>query len=355
MTLSPSPRPRLRVVQWATGNIGTRSLRHVIEHPDLDLVGVFVHDPAKVGRDAGALTGLAPNGVVATDQLADILALTPDCVIYMPRHADLNVICQLLAGGSNVVTTTGVGAHAASMDSDARERIEAACREGCSSLHATGSSPGFITETLPLALMSIQRRLDRITIDEFADLSRRNSPDLLFDVMGFGKPPTEMLEGRADHLGGSFGPSLRNLADTLGIRVDEITARQELAVTPRRIEIAAGVLEAGTVACQRNVITARSGARDVLVFRANWYCSTELEPAWDLLATGWRVNVEGDAPLSLDVRMPITLEQMAATTPGYTANGAVNAVVEVCAAAPGMVTIADLPRVVPVLVSGILE
>jgi 2,4-diaminopentanoate dehydrogenase len=350
MIVNPRLRPTLRVVQWATGNIGTRSLRHLIEHPDLDLVGVFVHDPSKAGQDAGELAGLAPNGVFATDKLGDILALKPDCVIYMPRHPDLNVICALLAGGINVVTTTGVGAHAASMDPATREQIEAACRQGSASIHATGSSPGFITETLPLALMSIQRRLDRITIDEFADLSRRDSPGLLFDVMGFGKPPSEMLEGRADHLAASFGPSLRNLAETLGIRIDEITAHQELAVTPRRIEIAAGVLEAGTVACQRNVITASSGGRDVLVFRANWYCSTELDPAWDLGDTGWRVIVEGDAPLALDVRMPITLEQMAATTPGYTANGAVNSVAAVCAAPPGMVTIADLPRVLPVLV-----
>jgi hypothetical protein len=50
----------LRVVQWATGNIGTRSLRGVIEHPDLELVGVHVYAPDKVGRDAGGLAGLAP-------------------------------------------------------------------------------------------------------------------------------------------------------------------------------------------------------------------------------------------------------------------------------------------------------
>ena len=47
-----------RVVQWATGNIGTRSLRTAIEHPQLDLVGVYVHSPDKAGRDAGELCGL---------------------------------------------------------------------------------------------------------------------------------------------------------------------------------------------------------------------------------------------------------------------------------------------------------
>ena len=58
--------PSYRVVQWATGNIGTRSLRHVIEHPDLELVGVWVHTPEKIGRDAGELIGEEPIGIAAT-------------------------------------------------------------------------------------------------------------------------------------------------------------------------------------------------------------------------------------------------------------------------------------------------
>jgi 2,4-diaminopentanoate dehydrogenase len=32
----------IRVVQWATGNIGLRALREVIRHPALDLAGVLV-------------------------------------------------------------------------------------------------------------------------------------------------------------------------------------------------------------------------------------------------------------------------------------------------------------------------
>ena len=70
-------RRRYRVVQWATGNIGTRSLRAVIEHPDLELVGVFVYSDDKAGRDAGELCGTAPVGVTATKDVDEILALSP--------------------------------------------------------------------------------------------------------------------------------------------------------------------------------------------------------------------------------------------------------------------------------------
>ena len=51
---------KYRVVQWATGNVGSRALRETIRHPDLELVGVYVHSPEKSGRDAGELAGLAP-------------------------------------------------------------------------------------------------------------------------------------------------------------------------------------------------------------------------------------------------------------------------------------------------------
>jgi hypothetical protein len=332
----------LRVVQWATGNIGLRSLRGVIEHPDLELVGLWVHDEDKVGRDAGDLCGIADTGVLATSDLEEIVALGADCVLSMPNGIDYDTVCRLLAAGSNIVTTRGEFHRPASLEPEVRARVEAACAAGGTSIHSTGSSPGFISEALPLVVTSVQRRLDALTIDEFANLSKRDSPQLLFDIMGFGRPPSSFGEERLGYLLGGFGPSLQVLAEALGLPLDSVEASGEVAVAPRRTEIAAGVLHEGTVAGQRITVTGIRDGKPLLRFRANWYCSTDLEPAWPLMETGWRVTVEGDAPLEIDVRMPIPLERMAETTPGYTANRAVNAVVAVCAAAPGIRTTPEL-------------
>nr|WP_322781050.1 hypothetical protein [Frankia sp. Cas4] len=168
--------PQYRVVQWVTGNIGTRALRAVIEHPNLTVAGVYVHTPAKAGRDAGELCGLGPTGVVATHDIDEILALGADCILYMPATCDIDEVCRLLAAGANIVTTRGEFHRADSIDPAVRERVEAACDRGGTSIHSTGSSPGFITEAVPLVLTSIQRRLDNLTISEFADLSQRDSP-----------------------------------------------------------------------------------------------------------------------------------------------------------------------------------
>lgn len=336
----------LRVVQWATGNIGTRSLRGVVEHPDLELVGLWVHSPDKAGRDAGELCGLDPTGVTATNDIDEIAALGADCVLYMPRALDADEVCTLLASGANVVTTRGEFHHPPSMDPDLRRRVEAACEEGGSSLHSTGSSPGFITEAVPIVLTSIQRRFEGVTIDEYADLSRRPSPDLLFTIMGFGRPPGDLGAGRLDHGKHSFGPSLRLLAESLGLPLDDLEAAGEVAVARTDVEIAAGTIPAGTVAAQRTTVTGLHAGRSVVRFRSNWYCTTDIDEDWDLGATGWRVTVDGDAPLKVEMRFPITLDQMAETTPSYTANRAVNAVPVVCAAAPGIRTSVELPQII---------
>ena len=338
--------PIYRVVQWATGNIGARSLRAVIQHPRLDLVGVRVTDPDKVGQDAGVLSGLDPTGIAATDDVEEILARQPDCVLYMQQGYDVDVLCTLLAAGSNVVSTTGGFHHPGSMAPAVRERIEAACAAGGSSIHSTGSSPGFISEAVPIVLTSLQRRLDRLHIAEFADLSSRNSPVLLFELMGYGQDPSTFDPRRWAHGAESFGPSLRLMGDALGMPLESVESTGEVATAIRDIEIAAGTIPAGTVAGQRMHVVGRHQGEELMRFSATWYCSTEIDASWDLAPGGWRVTVEGDCPLVMDLRLAVPLELMAESTPGYTANRAVNAVPVVCDAQPGIRTTVDLPQIV---------
>jgi 4-hydroxy-tetrahydrodipicolinate reductase len=348
MPTTEGPR-NYRIVQWATGNIGARALRDVIEHPDMTLVGVHVHGTDKVGRDAGELCGLGRTGVLATADVEDIVALGPDCVLYMPQGCDVDVLCQLLQSGSNVVTTRGEFLHPPSMEPDVRARIEAACQQGATSIHSTGSSPGFITEAIPLVLSSLERQLDSLVIDEFADLSRRNSPELLFDLMGYGAEPGNFDQRRWAHGAASFGPSLRLVAEAMSLPLDSVESAGEVACARATTTMAAGIIPAGTVAAQRMIVSGKRGGRELLSFRATWYCTADLDPAWDLRPTGWRVTVSGDVPMEVEIRLEVPLERMAETSPGFTANRAVNAIAAVCAGRPGILTTLDLPHIVPVL------
>ena len=63
---------KMRVIQWATGPVGAAQLREIIDAPDLELAGVFVYSPEKVGVDAG--TPLARHLGRARFSLLDVLS-----------------------------------------------------------------------------------------------------------------------------------------------------------------------------------------------------------------------------------------------------------------------------------------
>src|SRR4051794_25019907 len=61
---------RIRTAVWGTGNVGRAAIRAVDAHPGLKLAAVIVHNPDKVGRDAGDLADLGRSlAVAATDDI----------------------------------------------------------------------------------------------------------------------------------------------------------------------------------------------------------------------------------------------------------------------------------------------
>jgi 4-hydroxy-tetrahydrodipicolinate reductase len=314
----------------------------------MDLVGVYVHSPAKVGLDAGNLCGAEPTGVTATNDIADILALKADCVAYMPPDCDFAEVAALLRSGANIVTTKGEFQNPDTMEPDQRALIEAACREGGTSIHSAGSSPGFATDALPILLATLQRRLDCLTVDEFADSSSRNSPDMLFNVLGYGRQPSAQEADRlAQHMLKSRRRSFMLLADAFGLPIDTVEAGAEIGVANHRTQIVAGVIEAGTLAGMRITISGMRGGKPLLRFRANWYVTADMDVDWELMHSGWRIRVDGDTPLDVTIKFPVTLEEYPLMSPGLTAHPAVNAIQAVCAAEPGIRTSIDLPIIVP--------
>jgi hypothetical protein len=98
----------LKVVQWATGGVGVAAINGVLEHPELELVGCWVHSAWKDGADLGELVGRAPIGVAASSDVDTVLAIDADCVIYSPLLADPTVVDRILASGKNLVTPSAI-------------------------------------------------------------------------------------------------------------------------------------------------------------------------------------------------------------------------------------------------------
>jgi hypothetical protein len=85
-----------RLVQWTTGNVGKSSVAAIARNPSLELVGCYAWSPDKAGLDVGVLAGIEPLGVAATNDVDELLALKPDCVVSRPLEVCEG--CAALAG-----------------------------------------------------------------------------------------------------------------------------------------------------------------------------------------------------------------------------------------------------------------
>jgi 4-hydroxy-tetrahydrodipicolinate reductase len=199
-----------------------------------------------------------------------------------------------------------------------------------------------------MALLSVQRRVDLIEIEEFGDLSRRPSAHMVMEQMRFGKPLDEFdPDRRKNHLFGEYQPPLSVLADLAGFDIDEWAAEGGVAAAKEDLQIVAGEIKSGTAAAQRIVINGRSGGVDRIRFVQYGFVAMEVEPDWGLQPTGWRIRVHGDAPFDIRMPFPVPLDDLANYVPAFNANGPVNAIPYVCAARPGILTAADLPHILP--------
>ena len=183
-----------RVIQWSTGNVGACALRVIINHPEMELVGVSVYHDAKAGKDAGELCGLGPTGIKATQDSDVLLATEADCVCYTSdvRYDPMGTIeeiCRILRSGKNVVTSSLLSlVYPGALGPEIQEKFESACREGGVSLLVSGIDPGFANSTLPLILSGMSERWESIRVQEIVNYATYNQPEILFETMGFGQP-----------------------------------------------------------------------------------------------------------------------------------------------------------------------
>jgi 4-hydroxy-tetrahydrodipicolinate reductase len=345
----PDPAKIYRVVQWATGRIGQSSLRELIRSPQMKLVGVYVHNAAKDGVDAGVLCGLPTTGVTATNDISKIIALKPDCVVANQEGANLDDVCRLLEAGINIATSRVDYLAPDYMDPEVRRRTEEACRKGGASIHASGASPGFSSEALPLVMASMSRRMDGMVIDEYADIPA-SCPDVqVVDGMRFGRQPGEKFDPHIlAHIAHGFVQSVGTIAKGLGLTLDGMDISGETANAAARFLLPGGTpIEKGTVAAQRITVAGMLCGKPVIRYRINWYCCTNVDENWDLRPSGWRLLIEGETPVEANITFPVAGEKLSPAMAAITAYRVINAVPYICAAKPGICTMLDLPNIAP--------
>lgn len=347
----------LRVVVWGTGVVGSMVMTEILRHREFELVGVGVHDPAKVGVDAGVLLGGDPIGVICTNNIDELIALQPDGVAhYGPTAAhareNIRVIGAFLAAGIDVVSTAmtpWVWPHAVVNPPHWIEPIEVACANGGASCFTTGIDPGFANDLFPLSLMGLCGDVQSVRARELLDYT-----DYAGDYeeeMGIGYPPTHKpILTIPEVLTLAWGATVPMIAHALDVTLDDITTTWETWVTDVAISTARGEVAPGTVAAVRFTINGIVGGEPRIVLEHVNRVGADSAPDWPRGNHNdvYQVLIEGSPSITQETAFRFT--DGSGRTPavaGCLATGmrALNALPAVIAASPGFVTALDLPLI----------
>jgi hypothetical protein len=346
-----------RVVQFSTGNVGQHSLKAIIGRPDLELVGVHAASPNKIGRDASELCGLKePTGIVATDDIDALIALKPDCVVYTaqgetrPMEA-LEQMSKFLAAGINVAATSMVWLVTPRQADDwLREPLDKACQAGNASLYVNGIDPGYSGDTEVHSALSLVTRATSVTVQEIFDYANYDDYEFTGVSMGFGMaadadPPMLFLPGV---LTAMWGGPVSNLAEQLGVKLDELRQRIEPWYTDKRIECKMATIEPGQMAAVRFAVEGIRDGVPVITMEHITRLTAASAPDWEYPPDGkagvHRVVVEGEPRVELNTHVSDPILDVTEAGCVSTAARVVNVIDWLCSAPAGLIAVEDVPQ-----------
>ena len=358
---------RYRVAQWGTGFSGKVALQALIEHPHFDLVGVRVYSDKKVGRDAGELCGIAPVGVLATQDPAAMLVGDADVVVYAaganlrPLEAVEDMV-SILRAGKNVVSCSVVPlVFPDAVDAAFTDSLRRAALDGGVSFFTTGIDSGFANDVLPLVLTGVSRVIESVRVTEMFNYATYPDKTAVYDILGFGKPPGyAAFAAQPGMFAFGWGPVLHQLAAGLGVQIDNIEEQIERIPASESFDTPTGHIAAGTIAAMRSTLTGYVGEKPTFVLDHVTRMRDNIAPDWpqphisippkDLgygLASGrglYRVEINGSPSMRCEFEMAEDHDHdLGARIAG--ASRMVNAIPAVCAAPPGLLSALDLPLV----------
>lgn len=356
-----------KVGVWGPGSMGVIALRGVIDHPELQLVDVVVHSDAKAGRDAGELCGIAPVGVVATQDSAALLAGDADVVVYAaaanlrPLDAAADMI-SILRSGKNVVSCSVVPlVFPDGLDAAFTAPLRQAAIDGGVSFFTTGIDSGFANDVLPLVLTGVSRVIESVRVTEMFNYATYPDRSAVYEILGFGqKPDYPAFAAQPGIFTFGWGPVLHQLAAGLGVKIDEIEESNERIAATESFDTPTGHIGAGTIAAMRSTLTGYVDGKPTFVLDHVTRMRDDIAPDWpqphisippkDLgygAASGqglYRVEIEGSPSMRCEFEMAEDHDHdLGARMAG--ASRMVNAIPAVCAAPPGLLSALDLPMV----------
>ncbi|MCG7597587.1 dihydrodipicolinate reductase [Mycobacterium sp. PSTR-4-N] len=345
----------IRVFQVATGNVGSEMIKRIATQPDLELIGVHCYSPEKVGKDVGQLAGLAPNGVIATGTVDEIIAAAPDVVTFHGVFPDEDLYVQVLEAGIDIVTTadwiTGYHRdtnHPHHSGKKVTDLLAEACRAGGSTFYGTGMNPG-LNQILGVVASADVAEIENIVTLESVDVSCHHSKETWIEV-GYGLPVDDpSIPGKLRKYTEVFADSVYMMADCFGLELDEVRFEFELGACTEDVDLGWYRLPKGSVGGSYISYIGTVDGIPRIETHLEWQMTPHTDPSWDIKGC-YITQIKGDPCIynkhmifpkpGVDLSDPANFASIGMTVTGMPALNAITAVV---AAPPGILTSADLP------------
>jgi hypothetical protein len=218
----------IRVLHIGLGPIGAAVVRQVATRTGFKAVGAIDIDPAKQGRDLGAVVGLERRlRVRVSDNLRAVVKATkPDVAVLCTSSSLKKVWPQIeavLKLKLPIVSTTEELAYPWWNQKALSKKIDAAARKARVALVGTGVNPGFTMDALPITLTGVCQDVTAITVNRIQDARSRRLP--FQQKIGCGLTTAE-FQARVDagtvrHVG--LTESIAMIAGAMGWRLDKVT------------------------------------------------------------------------------------------------------------------------------------
>ncbi|MBI3224154.1 MAG: dihydrodipicolinate reductase [Mycolicibacterium cosmeticum] len=346
---------QIRVFQVATGNVGSEMIKRIAAHPDLELIGLHCYSTDKIGRDAGEIVGLEPNGVIATGTVEEIIAAKPDVLTFHGVFPDEDLYVKVLEAGINIVTTADwiTGWHRDSnhphpSGRPVSEVLAAAAAKGRATFYGTGMNPG-LNQILGVVCSADVAEIDNVTTIESVDVSCHHSADTWKEV-GYGLPVDDpRLPDMLEKYTRVFADSVLLMADCFDVQLDEVKFSYELGACTKDVDLGWYQLPKGSLGGNYIKYQGMVGGVPKIETHLEWQMTPHTDPSWDIKGC-YITQVMGDPCVynkhmifpkpGVDLSDPTSFASIGMTVTGLPA---LNAIKSVVAARPGLLTSADLP------------
>jgi len=185
----------IKVVSWGLGAMGSGVAKLVNSKKDMELVGAIDKDPEKIGKDLGEIIEEGNLGVDVVEEfdyskdIADIVVIATSSF----TETVFPMIKKSVEAGLNVVTIAEEMAYPQAQNPELAEKINKLAKENNVSVLGTGINPGFVLDTLILAMTGVCQDVEKIKASRINDLSPFGPT--VMETQGVGTTPEEFEKG----------------------------------------------------------------------------------------------------------------------------------------------------------------